>query len=156
MKAIINEHHTLIYNASSDTCKICAAPKARVLISSMTMLHEFNDPHAIVLTFPTCGKAKCEEETKGQMERLIDLMANLKTICTPTNDAQVKQVMHCIICKTTVNILKCGRCGIASYCGKEHQKIDWESHKQVCKSLKLKAESMKAKWMEAISMKALE
>lgn len=42
----------------------------------------------------------------------------------------------CHICKTTSDgIKKCKGCNMISYCSKEHQKLHWSSHKDLCKSL---------------------
>ncbi|XP_051173192.1 uncharacterized protein LOC127289354 [Leptopilina boulardi] len=45
----------------------------------------------------------------------------------------------CHVCRCfgekAVNLKRCGACGILSYCGPEHQKQDWPSHKQFCKAV---------------------
>ncbi|NP_001290785.1 egl nine homolog 1b [Esox lucius] len=40
---------------------------------------------------------------------------------------------YCELCGKMENLLKCGRCRNSFYCSKEHQKADWNKHKQVCK-----------------------
>jgi hypothetical protein len=42
--------------------------------------------------------------------------------------------MSCRICGKTEGIMKCARCKLAAYCGKEHQKADWKVHKTSCVS----------------------
>lgn len=39
----------------------------------------------------------------------------------------------CEICEKTDNLRYCSRCGNASYCSQEHQKIDWKQHRKVCR-----------------------
>lgn len=41
----------------------------------------------------------------------------------------------CEICERTDNLRYCARCGNASYCSQEHQKVHWKQHRKVCKTL---------------------
>ncbi|KAJ3207219.1 hypothetical protein HDU67_007605 [Dinochytrium kinnereticum] len=40
--------------------------------------------------------------------------------------------MQCAVCQFPASN-KCGGCGIAYYCSKEHQKENWKAHKPICK-----------------------
>jgi len=48
-------------------------------------------------------------------------------------------LMHCAVCATTESIQKCGRCGAAWYCSKEHQLAHWPQHKEFCRQFALHA-----------------
>lgn len=39
----------------------------------------------------------------------------------------------CEVCGTNENLYLCGDCRISHYCGREHQKSDWDNHKKICK-----------------------
>lgn len=41
----------------------------------------------------------------------------------------------CQLCGATQNLSRCSKCKSAYYCSKQHQTLDWKSHKIVCKSL---------------------
>eukprot|EP01105_Mastigella_eilhardi_P027985 TRINITY_DN8963_c0_g1_i1.p1 TRINITY_DN8963_c0_g1~~TRINITY_DN8963_c0_g1_i1.p1 ORF type:complete len:316 (-),score=108.79 TRINITY_DN8963_c0_g1_i1:925-1872(-) len=38
----------------------------------------------------------------------------------------------CAVCGAAVTLSRCGRCGRACYCSREHQREDWPAHKQWC------------------------
>ena len=42
------------------------------------------------------------------------------------------EVICCKVCGKTDAVKRCGRCRVVGYCGKEHQKTDWEGHKRIC------------------------
>ncbi|KAM3865352.1 egl nine homolog 1b [Diretmus argenteus] len=42
----------------------------------------------------------------------------------------------CELCGKVDGLLRCGRCRISFYCSKEHQKVDWKKHKQLCRKTK--------------------
>ena len=41
----------------------------------------------------------------------------------------------CVICGKKDRVLQCSRCKKVFYCSKEHQQLDWKSHKVSCKKL---------------------
>ncbi|XP_078062405.1 egl nine homolog 1-like [Mustelus asterias] len=45
----------------------------------------------------------------------------------------VEQDQSCGLCGKMEKLLLCGGCKKSFYCSKEHQKMDWKKHKQVCK-----------------------
>ena len=47
----------------------------------------------------------------------------------------VMEVLPCKVCGETEKTMKCARCKVVAYCGKEHQKADWKVHKKICASL---------------------
>lgn len=42
----------------------------------------------------------------------------------------------CVTCGKTENLFLCSKCNSVSYCGREHQKQDWNNHKKTCKKLR--------------------
>lgn len=43
----------------------------------------------------------------------------------------------CYVCLERKNLKKCALCKTVSYCGKEHQKLDWKFHKALCNAIAL-------------------
>lgn len=43
---------------------------------------------------------------------------------------------ECNVCSETKGASRCAGCGRVFYCGKEHQKLDWPSHKVACKLMR--------------------
>ncbi|HSX26500.1 MAG TPA: zinc finger MYND domain-containing protein [Chlamydiales bacterium] len=41
----------------------------------------------------------------------------------------------CAVCQTTETLKKCDACKWISYCGPDHQRQDWPSHKKICQSV---------------------
>lgn len=48
-------------------------------------------------------------------------------------DLDAYALKECAVCKNAAS-QHCGRCKKVYYCGTDHQKADWEKHKQICKS----------------------
>ncbi|CAK8671904.1 prolyl hydroxylase EGLN3-like [Clavelina lepadiformis] len=42
--------------------------------------------------------------------------------------------LACQICGINTNLSWCSRCHLVAYCGKDHQKQDWKTHKNACKA----------------------
>ena len=53
---------------------------------------------------------------------------------TQTQEKVMKN-MTCDICASKEKIFMCKNCTVVGYCGRQHQKQDWKSHKQICKQL---------------------
>ncbi|KDQ59689.1 hypothetical protein JAAARDRAFT_175173 [Jaapia argillacea MUCL 33604] len=45
------------------------------------------------------------------------------------------QERPCGVCESTKNIKQCARCKSISYCSKEHQLLDWPTHKKQCQRI---------------------
>jgi hypothetical protein len=51
-----------------------------------------------------------------------------------TEDVVCLLIRTCRVCKSTGADMKvCGRCHLAAYCSKTHQRQDWPEHKRTCK-----------------------
>jgi hypothetical protein len=48
---------------------------------------------------------------------------------------------QCAICKTETGLNSCKSCLVVFYCGRDHQKEDWATHKRFCKHAKMTRES---------------
>ena len=42
------------------------------------------------------------------------------------------EIMACRIYGKTVGMIRSGRCEGVAYCGREHQRADWNEHKKSC------------------------
>ncbi|XP_038656449.1 egl nine homolog 1 isoform X1 [Scyliorhinus canicula] len=54
---------------------------------------------------------------------------------SPPLPPTVEQDQSCGLCGKMEKLLLCGGCKRSFYCSKEHQKMDWKKHKQVCKEV---------------------
>ncbi|XP_078398095.1 egl nine homolog 1 isoform X3 [Cetorhinus maximus] len=52
---------------------------------------------------------------------------------SPPLPPTVEQDQSCGLCGKMEKLLLCGGCKRSFYCSKEHQKMDWKKHKQICK-----------------------
>jgi hypothetical protein len=48
---------------------------------------------------------------------------------------------QCAICKTETGLNSCKSCLVVFYCGRDHQKEDWPTHKRFCKHTKMTRET---------------
>lgn len=60
------------------------------------------------------------------------LFAQDQTFYQWLKQEQVRRA-HCAHCGTTEHLVRCSRCEVTAYCGKECQKKHWKKHKKVCK-----------------------
>lgn len=49
-------------------------------------------------------------------------------------------------CDSTTNLKSCGRCKVAHYCSREHQRSDWKSHKKWCEEAQSDTTATPAEW----------
>uniref|UniRef100_A0A8R1IEJ8 MYND-type domain-containing protein n=1 Tax=Caenorhabditis japonica TaxID=281687 RepID=A0A8R1IEJ8_CAEJA len=60
------------------------------------------------------------------------------TLMLSQQPSSSKTVLQCTFCGNScspVQLQACLFCGTVAYCSKEHQQLDWSSHKMICKSL---------------------
>ena len=129
------EHEGTCLVASDKTCQSCGLPTTKILQTPMSYLHIVNDPFVSVLVSSVCNKIQCELRTRQDIQ---DLMSGNKTDAgtevEEAKDVVPKEMIACKVCGK-LNTMRCGRCKVVAYCGKEHQKADWAAHKVVCSSV---------------------
>lgn len=134
---ILLEHKDICLVASDKRCQSCGMQTTQILQTPMPYLHVTNEPFVNVLVNPVCGKTECEFRTRQDIQ---DLMSDVQAEGRKAEEAKgiksvdPKEVIPCKVCGK-VKTMKCGRCKVVAYCGKEHQKLDWAAHKVVCASV---------------------
>jgi len=105
----------------------------------MSWLHIVEEPFVNVWVNPVCNKSECEMRDRQRIQDMMALVAGdsqgqgAKTGAgIPEN---ILEILPCNVCGETEKTMRCGRCKVVAYCGKEHQKADWKVHKRVCASL---------------------
>ena len=58
-----------------------------------------------------------------------------------TTTAPLPDKDQCAICKTETGLNSCKGCLVVFYCGRDHQKDDWPTHKRFCKHAKMTRET---------------
>lgn len=79
-------------------------------------------------------KAKKIEEEEEDNEELKDEMRRLMTKIFERKENQLDMRFRCVLCKKPT-LQKCGACNEVFYCGADHQKLDWPTHKKTCKGV---------------------
>ncbi|KAL3419865.1 hypothetical protein PVAG01_08363 [Phlyctema vagabunda] len=132
---IMKEHERECRAASDPQCQGCGAPSQTVLQTPMSWLHIVADPFVSVWVNPVCGKQVCEMKTRQQIQDMMALMGTSDAGQQPGEgrpSPDSKEILPCKICGKTGETLRCGRCKLVAYCGKDHQKQDWKVHKHIC------------------------
>lgn len=132
IQPILVQHQVACRAASKPACQNCGSPTTTVLQTPMSWLHLTNDPFVRVWVNPVCGKPVCEFKVRQEIQDMMALIDAPKLPGTPTHTTEVQP---CKVCNRTDMTLRCARCLVVSYCGKEHQKADWKVHKIVCAML---------------------
>jgi hypothetical protein len=110
----------------------------------MSWLHNVSDPFVYVFANAACNKGECDMKTRQQVQSFImNDMAQMAETSPKTASARqgyvsmekTTELRICKVCQKAENTKKCTRCGVAFYCGKEHQAADWPSHKKFCKKV---------------------
>jgi MYND finger len=108
--------------------------RATVLQTPMSWLHIVEDPFVAIWVNPECGKDECETQMRQQVQEIMaEVVAEGqgRRVSGPSTSVEI---MACRICGKREGAMRCARCKVAAYCGKEHQKADWTMHKKGCKS----------------------
>lgn len=125
LQPIMNEREPACRAASSPECGQCHSPTAKILLTPMSWLHNVQDPFVNAWANAVCANPACEAKSRTQIQEMMKLLGN------PQDAAGV---LRCQVCGKADKTMQCARCKGVAYCGKEHQKADWASHKKVCKS----------------------
>ena len=78
----------------------------------------------------------------GGLEFQRDLLDVINRIGN-MGEKKTRYKYSCVTCgatkgKDSINLMKCGRCKLVSYCSRECQRKDWKSHKTFCKTVTIK------------------
>jgi MYND finger protein len=136
IKPILLEHYPVCFAASDQKCRNCGSPTTIILQTPISYLHRLNDPFVNVLLNPVCNKTECEMRTQQEIQDLMtDVTAEIRREeeAKGIRSVDPREVIPCKICGKT-KTMKCGRCKVVAYCGKDHQKADWATHKKICVS----------------------
>jgi hypothetical protein len=117
LQPIMQEREPACRAASSPQCGQCQSPTAKILLTPMSWLHVVPDPFVNVWANPAC-----ETKSRNQIQEMMMLLGS--------QDAS--GLLPCRVCGKTEKTMQCARCKGVAYCGKDHQKADWASHKKVC------------------------
>ena len=132
IQPILQEHEAACRAASKCFCENCGQPSVGVLQMPMSWLHNAVDPFVAVLVHPVYGKRECENQMRQSVgEMIAAAMAESQGRGASWPSSNVGDGC-CRICGKTEGIMKCARCKAGTYCGREHQKVDWKTHKTSC------------------------
>ena len=102
----------------------------------MSWLHIVDEPFVTVFVNSVCNKSECEMQTRQQIQDMMALiMVDGQGVPVGARGSgNTREILPCGVCGET-KAMKCARCKVVAYCGKEHQKADWKVHKKICASL---------------------
>lgn len=77
---------------------------------------------------------KSSRVCKWRVSLIVPFVPTEETLKTAATERSIrKQKLSCEVCGAAdVKLYCCQLCQHTFYCGKEHQKLDWKSHKQIC------------------------
>lgn len=135
IKPILMEHMSVAFAASQSECCICNSPATSPSMTPMSWLH-CPDPFISIMVCPICSKPSCDTLTRQNIQQMMAKMAGSGKVPGADRENKKEQVigeiMPCKVCKTLEKTIKCARCKVAFYCGKEHQVEDSPRHKREC------------------------
>jgi len=132
IQPIMLEHEAACRAASNPKCQSCGSPATTVLQTPMSWLHIVEKPFVSVCVNPVCSKKECEIRERQQIQNMMTEViedSRVQGVGGPENPVEI---LPCKVCGGTEKTMRCGRCKVVAYCGKEHQKADWKVHKRVC------------------------
>jgi hypothetical protein len=123
VNSVILGYHTEAISRTGRKCFICDQPSTMVATSPALLL-DHASPWVNVLMHPVCSTT-CHGvvavQVQLEMAELEEAKAN-------------GSLYRCDVCGKQEDTVKCGRCRMAFYCGKAHQRQDWKNgHKPICK-----------------------
>ena len=71
--------------------------------------------------------------TPGEATKMAEEARRNSTAAAPSDGATVRQCGWCAL--WVAGMKGCSRCGVTFYCCREHQLLDWPSHKLACTAL---------------------
>jgi hypothetical protein len=132
LKSIIKEHEAACLANSNVFCENCGSLRVTALQTPMSWLQIVEDPFVAIWVNPVCGKGECEIQVRQQVqEMMVEVVAEGQGRRASGPSTSV-EIMACRICGKTEGTMRCGRCKVTAYCGRDHQKADWKGHKKSC------------------------
>jgi MYND finger len=132
LQPIIKEHEAACLANSNAFCENCGSPRVTALQTPMSWLQNVGDPFVAIWVNPVCGKDKCQTQVRQQVQEIMaEVVAEGQGRRAPGPSTSV-EILACRICWKTEGTMRCGRCKVAAYCGREHQRADWKAHKKSC------------------------
>jgi hypothetical protein len=128
---IMKEHEEACRRASGLLCEICGSFSTGVLQSPMSWLHQVGDPFVGVWVNSVCGNSRCETQMRQEVQ---ETMGEVIGEHQGQQELESVEVLRCRVCGKTEEMMRCARCKVVGYCGREHQKEDWKVHKRSCVS----------------------
>ena len=93
-----------------------------------------DEPFVTVFVDSVCNKCECEMQTRQQIQDMMALIMVDGQGVGARESRNTREILPCRVCGET-KAIKCARCKVVAYYGKEHQKADWKVHKKICASL---------------------
>jgi hypothetical protein len=134
LQPIIKEHEAACLANSNAFCENCGSPRVTALQTPMSWLWNIEDPFVCIWVNPVCGKGRCETQIRQQVQEIMGEVIAEGQGRRASGPSRSVEIMACRICGKTEGTMRCGRCKVAAYCGKEHQRADWTVHKKGCVS----------------------
>jgi len=72
---------------------------------------------------PICGEDECETQMRQQVQEIMAEAVAEGQGRRASGPSTSVEIMACGICGKTEGTMRCGRCKVAAYCGREHQRI---------------------------------
>lgn len=131
IQPLVQQHEAACRGASSRQCENCGQPTVKTLMTPGSWLHNVADPFLNVWVTAACYKGPCEIQLRQSIQTTMQMVAASGESGGSGPEATV-ELLPCLVCGKTDETKRCARCKVVAYCGREHQKADWASHKQNC------------------------
>ncbi|KAH8922940.1 hypothetical protein BT69DRAFT_1281830 [Atractiella rhizophila] len=148
---LVSLHQKEIFDSRKWECAECSQPAQRMIHNPMSYLY-LAQPRVLDLAFPLCQTGgTCDQAIRrGHMDIMRELKVNkaefksspgsgasLNVGPVPENPSPASQdtdgTNNCRVC-SELSTMRCGKCKVAPYCSKEHQREDWPQHRKECGS----------------------
>jgi hypothetical protein len=123
---ILKEHEVACQAASSPQCGVCGSATEQILQTPISIVQDIGHPFLSVWVHSLCSKSECETQTKNGMNRIMGRLRR------QLSDEMRTEGKDCKVCGKSEGVKRCARCKAVVYCGIEHQKADWKTHKLFC------------------------
>ncbi|CAG8951075.1 hypothetical protein HYFRA_00006473 [Hymenoscyphus fraxineus] len=145
LSSIATPYEATLLEKSNPKCPLCSKRCTTTSVAPYPWLHETLHPQAIFVVLGHCGDAKCEEGIdkviQEQNSQLEDVLREWGAAHPETEGGKGAAAKKCRVCAKVEEAQFCANCKVIAYCGKEHQKQDWNVHKNVCAQLLAQAEA---------------